>query len=200
MSPTVRQTTMLGLLAFCLAGVAANRWMFLQASRTTAQQAEDDLQDVNRVAGYITAMRHRPAIAGSREIEIEELSQRIEQVAKEAHVASGSIVRIWPEPARRVADSPYLEKPIQVLLRNVDLKQIMSFLHGASSGSQALSVKSLRIVTPHHQDEAALWTAEVTLAYLIFQPPPSGNLGDSRRAGTSDNSERAVTPTPTDSQ
>lgn len=174
MNPTLRQAALLGLLALMLLGIAGWSYRHLDQQRRVAREASADLAEVQRFAQQIRAMRQRPAVAGSREMELNELTQRIERAAEEAQIAASSLVRIWPQPARRAGDSPYKEKPTQILLRHVTLEQLVGFLHHLSEGEGSnLTVQRLRIVAPRHNEHGDRWTVETTVTYLIYSPPSS---------------------------
>lgn len=177
MTPTLRLATLLGVLCLILAGLAAWSFADMAEKKHVTHDAAADLAEVKKLAERIIEVRDQPAIAGSYELELDELTRQIEEAADKAELPGGSLVRIWPEAARRVGDSPYKEKPTQILLRQVTLRQITIFLHELSNSESGLNVQSLRVVAPHRDVEDDTWTAEATITYLIYSP----NTETSRR-------------------
>ena len=86
-------------------------------------------------------------------------------------------MRIWPEPARRVGDTAYKQKPTQVILHKLTLQQLIRFLHTLTGPDTGLHVASLRLTTPRGHDTTNIWNAETTITYLIYAPiEPSVSL------------------------
>ncbi len=170
MTPTLRLATLLGFLCLILAGLAAWSFADMADKKRVAQNAAADLSEVKKLAERIIEVRDQPAIAGSYELELDELTRQIEEAADKAELPGGSLVRIWPEAARRVSDSPYKEKPTQILLRQATLRQITIFLYELSNSESGLTVQSLRIVAPHRDVKDNTWTSEATITYLIYDP------------------------------
>ena len=95
--------------------------------------------------------------------------------------ATGAILRIGPQPPRRLADSVYLEKPTQVSVRQLTLQQLITFLHDLSDDSSNLWVPSLRIRSSQVATVAGRWDAEMTVSYLIYSPiQPAGTGGQNQ--------------------
>ena len=144
-------------------------------ARKAAELASRDLVECERLAEQIERLRQRPALAGSKELQLTELARRIEGAAKDSQVPPGSIVRIWPQQARRLEDSVFKEKPTQVLLRSVGMPQLIRFLHKLATDGSGLHVKSIRLVAPRDQLADQRWTAEATLTYLVYAPKAQVN-------------------------
>lgn len=155
----------------------------LASSRQAALEASDDLATCRKLATRIQALRQKPSVAGTRELEPTELSKQIEEAAKGAGIPAERLVRVWPEQARRVGNSPYKEKPTQVLLRGVSVQQTVTMLHALASSDSGLQVKSLRVIAPREGERADGWTVETTVASLIFAP---GGDAATRRGDSSD--------------
>jgi hypothetical protein len=199
--------TRLGLATIAAGLVLALMWGYtrLSESRGAALEAAADLARCRQLAGRIEALRRRPAVADAREREANDLARRIERAAEEAEFPDGSIERIEPEPARRVGESPYKEKPTHVRLRKVTLRELFTFLHALSSdgtddvevsddgGSPAapppapspgLRVRSIHLSAPPGEQAPDGWTVEATLAHLVYDPKaPAGSSGGSTGSG-----------------
>ena len=192
-----RTLPLLSLPLLAVAGVNAWCWSTLQSSRQSATDAERDVASCRQLADDIVRLRKRPAIAGSREMELTELSKRMEEAARAAQVPAGGLVRISPEAARRLdragggsgyggaADVPYLEKPTTVLLSGVTLPQLAAFMYAVGTGPSALDVPSLRLSAPRDEEAGDRWSAEVEFSYLIYAPPDEPNGGSPANVATS---------------
>ena len=163
------------LASLFTADVAALR--LSTARQTTALQLQADFLTCKRLAARIEQLRKRTQIAGSREMELTELSRRFEQAANATNIPAESIVRISPEEARRLStasaggESMYLEKPVIIQLSGVGLAKLVRFLYVMSTDSSSMNVKSLRLTAPRHEEAIEKWAAEVSFSYLIYSPP-----------------------------
>jgi hypothetical protein len=172
-----------GLAALIVSLVAINLWAWsvLAQQRQTADIAQRDAQTCQDLALRIKRLKDKPMVAGSHEIELTELSKRIEQSAINSQIPTSALVRISPESARRAGDSLYLEKPTTVLLEGVGLRELARFLYAMSNGPAAMDVQSLRLTAPREQENGDQWTAEVTLSYLIYAPKPENSGTPNKR-------------------
>jgi hypothetical protein len=152
----------------------------MDRSRSEAQRAQTDAALCQKLSNDILELQKKPAIAGTREQATEELAARIESAAKQSGIGADSLASIAPEPAVRVGDSDYLEKATSVQLREVTLNQLAGLFGEISSEGSGLQIKSLRLTAPpqdlsteHKSSE--LWSAEFSIAYLIYSPPPKAS-------------------------
>lgn len=159
--------------------MAATGWAFMRLAdrRTAAQDAADQLAEAQQLIAQIEALREKPVLAGVQEMPPTDLAQLIEQAAQQARLDTAQIVRIWPEPARRLGETPYRQKPTQLLLRNVSLEQLTRFLLQLVQGPYQLRVSGLRLSAPRSLAAGGAgdsggnrWVAEVTLTYLLYSP------------------------------
>jgi hypothetical protein len=172
-----RRGMLLGVLAAgLLVMVGCCHWQ-LGAARAAAAAAADDTADCERRVLRIRQLRGKPTLAGLQEVEMTELARKIEQTALAKQIPAQSLLRVSPEAARRLGDSPYKEKPTQLVLRMVTLRQLIGFLHAVSSEGCGLQVKSIRLTAPREQEIGDRWTAEVTLTYLVYAPPAESQGG-----------------------
>jgi len=132
--------------------------------------ARADYEKCLRCAEKIEALKKRPKIAAGHERLHAETTGLIEQAAEKAGVPAGSLVRITPEPPRRLADTVYKEKPTRILLKKVTLKQIVLLVHGLIGADKKLHANFIRITAPRADDTGGLWTAELVVTYLIYEP------------------------------
>ena len=172
-----RLSVLLSVLFVLLAVVAGWSHGLMSRARSRAQAARDDLKECYRLAAEVEGAKRRPALAAEHERVTTEVTGLIEEAAKGARIATEKIERITPQAARRLGDTVYTEKPTQVVLQDVTLKQAVEFLHGLASSGRGLFPKSLRIVAPRREDAADLWTAEAVVTYLIYDPPDTTREG-----------------------
>jgi len=172
---TRRVTILMLLLAVGACLALAWSCAYMSDRRRAALVAFADLGKCYEMAGRIEALNKLPTMAIEHELLAAETTGLIEKAARSAGVPAAGLVRITPEAPVRLADTAYKEKPTQVLLRNVTLKQLVTLVHKLACANQALHPKSIRIAAPRAEETANRWTAEVVLTYLIYDPP---NLTD----------------------
>jgi predicted Zn-dependent peptidase len=171
---------LLSVLLALLVLAAAWSYGMLARSRAAATGARADLEECRRLAAEIEGAAKRPALAAEHERVVTEVTGLVEEAAKFAQIPPEKIERITPEAARRVGDSVYTEKPTQVVLQDVTLKQVVELLHRLAASGRGLTPKSLRIVAPRGEDAGDLWTAELVVTYLIYDPPDTQRGGSIR--------------------
>ena len=159
--------TSLALLVSALALTAHGR---LRSARARAAEARERLVRSEDLLARIDGLSQRPQRASREEIAVSELTRRIEAAARAASIGAESLYRIEPEPARRTADGPYLEKPTRVELRGIGLAPLLDFLETLGGEPGELTVTSLRLQAPHSERLGDTWDVEATLTYLIYSP------------------------------
>ncbi len=137
--------------------------------RGAASRSEEDLAACRRLVGEIQSLRSGPTVAWAKDVGVQELGQRIQQASTAAGLDPASLQSVSPQPARRVGDSPYLDKPTALSFRGVALPSLVTMLVSLTRES-ALSVRDLRLRAPAGDEAGALWDAEVTLTYLLYSP------------------------------
>lgn len=167
------QLTWIGALA-ALACLGAWSRSQLAAGRQAAQAAAEDLAECQRLADEITRLGTRPQKASLEARSATELAKLVEQSAQAAALPQQALVQIDPQPARRVGETAYREQATRLELRDVTLRQLVTFLHGLSHDDLGMEVSDLRLRAPRDdksvQPTDETWTAEVTLTHLIFAP------------------------------
>lgn len=129
-----KQRPVVLLLGLLVVSLLAAGWAYQQLSvqYDAARAAASDWSHAEHVGEQIRQLRLRPVIAGEQELQQAELAKRIESAARGAQMSSTQVVRIWPETARRVGQTSYKEKPTQLLLRSMTLRQLVTFLQALS--------------------------------------------------------------------
>jgi hypothetical protein len=167
-----RRSGVLVIILACLL-VAASLYCYLHMveQAAAADAARLELQTCREMAQAIRQRRSRPAAISSSEPLANETIGLIERHAQAAGIPPASLIRISPDPHRRVDDSAYKEKPTQIFLRAVTIEQLIQLVHGIDSEVGGLSAQAIRLSAPRADDTGALWNAEVTVAYLFYDPP-----------------------------
>ena len=164
--------SLLGLLLMLACG-----WSYAQlaAAREGKLAVEADCREGQRLAGELRQMQSQPALASGAERQAEELARQIEAANQKAGIDPRNLISIRPEPAQRVGESVYKAKPTQVQLKNVTLQQLAGFLYALTGPGSQLAAPSLRVTAPREADTLETWTAEVTVSYLLYDPPRQDN-------------------------
>jgi hypothetical protein len=165
-----RRLILATLILFALAAADLVCYWEFSESQSYAFRAIHDADKCGQMAARIILLRSKPTLAGAVEQAPEELARRIESTANALGIEGDNLASIEPDPAVRVADTSYLEKPTTVQLRQVTLAQLIDLLCGISESGQNLQIKALRLTSPPHEDEGGRWSAELTVTYLIYSP------------------------------
>jgi len=176
-NPPRRKGILIGVMVamFTIAALWNANWMFRQ--RALAQRASVDLAESQQLAAAIASLREQPAVASDEVMGVQALGTKIVAASQRARLNIGEDDQavsefIYPQPPRRMGDSPYMIKPTALTLREISLEQLVTFLYHLTDEA-GLSVRDLRLRTPHSATSEHLWDAEATLTYLIYTPPES---------------------------
>jgi len=166
-----RQTVLIAVLAAMLAVAAAWTYDEMATQRQAAHNAAADLASCRQLAEKIQEYTKIPTFALEGSTQDNTITGAIESAARTADIDPSCLDRIMPERPRRLGDTVYKETPTHVLLKNVTLKQLVTLIHTATADGQGLAARAIRINAPRPEDTGPLWMAELTLTYLIYDPP-----------------------------
>ena len=169
MTPRRRQAVAIGVLLAMGIGGAAWSVDWMLGRRQAARYASEDLAACRALTCEIASLRQKPKVATTEAMGAGELGQRIQAASRQAGMGEASIEGIYPQPARRMGDSPYVQKPTVLALRGVSLPQVAAFLYHLSADG-GLSVRDLRLRSPHSEAPQDTWDAEVTVTVLVYSP------------------------------
>lgn len=175
MNELKRQRILVSVLVGLLCVTAYWNHGRLRQSQAAVMSGRESLQDCRDAAQTIRMLRRRPAMAGSQEMQLTEITRRIEQAVQTAGASANDIMLIRSQPPRRVEDTVYKEKPTQVTLRQVTLQEVVRFLHELTGDDSGLRAGNLRLTAPRDQQTGDTWSVEVTLTYLIYAPQAGAN-------------------------
>jgi len=178
--------TIAGLLAALLLAAGWGVW-HARGKAAALRSAQAQLVEISALADEIEALRQKPARIDAEEMPVQDLTRLIERAAAAAGIEPQQLVRIWPEPARRIAETDYKEKTTSLLLRDASLEQTLRLVHaltqgpvasvgGASKGA-SLGVPSIRLTAPRRDTTDNRWHVELTINYLLYAPPAPGSPG-----------------------
>lgn len=167
-----RMTLYVVALYALLATAAGSSIHHLLQERAAARAAAIALSECRRHEAHILRLRARPALATDQERGSTDVSAPIEAAAKAAGIPADRLVRISPETARRVGETPYKEKPTRAFLRNVSLQEVVTMAHRLVGEDGGFDLKSLRLDAARGET-AGRWSAELVLVYLIYEPAQS---------------------------
>jgi len=168
-----RQAALVGSMLVLLALAAGWSALRMADQRGVAEAGARSLAESRRVAERIEALRDQDAVASADRDSArqeENLAQRIDQAAQAVGLVGDWRRGIDHKPARRVGDSPYTRKPAVLLTRGLTLDQLGALTHELTYDSP-LTVTELRLTTPSGEAQGNRWDADVTLTYLIYDPP-----------------------------
>jgi hypothetical protein len=160
-----------GLLAAGLVGINAWAYSRLKEQRAAVAAAAEELHQCQRLAAALGRLRGPSIPAGSKPIQPNDMIRWIEQSAQHAQVSMDHLVKIWPEPVKRIGHSRLKQAPTQLQLRSVDLQQLITLLHHLSSEARGLQVTMIRLAADQDNPQGnELWTAEATVTYVFDEP------------------------------
>ena len=179
------RTQVLGFIVFlslCSALVAYGR---LEKSRANALADERDLRSVHHDLADIVQATGGLQIAGGRLDNPSELTRRLGSAAVIAGVRD-QLVDIDPGSPAKVGNSEYSELPVILRFEKITLQQLTVFFHQLSVNDPGSRAKTIELTPPEASGSLAsrsaapaslrgeeLWTADVTVAYLMLPPPES---------------------------
>lgn len=174
---TINRTASLCILgAALLIFINLIAFQLYRSQRQAAMQAADELIVCRKLIADIQAMQQKPSLTAANPLQTSELTRRIEQAGQAAGFLTGpngNLVRIWPEPARQVAQSPFQQRPTRIVLRQVSLKQVIQFMHRLTENDPTLRWQNIRLSAPRGEETGDRWSVEATLVYDVFVPPSS---------------------------
>jgi hypothetical protein len=170
-----------GLLAFVL--VAADMWSYfaMTHAKDQANLAAHNADLCQRMSEQIITLQAKPVVADTQEKAFERLTRRIEAAARQEGIGEDNhLASIGPEPAGRVADTVYLEKPTTIQIREATLSQVVGLICRLALDGSGLRIKALRLSAPPRKENTDLWSAELTVTYLIYAPLPAQQFNSER--------------------
>lgn len=172
-----RSKTQLAVTLALAASIALTFWRYQdwRAAQAAVEVARENLNRCQDLAEQIREVQQRPTMAALEETSITTLATVVESAAERARIPKSAIIRVEPQPMRRIGETDYKEQASLVEMRAVSLQQLIQLLHTLLTEQSELDVGSLRLSAPRYDvepnaDAIETWLVEVTLTYLIFAP------------------------------
>ena len=166
-------------LVIILALLVALLWSYghFRGAREAAALAAGDSEICRQMASRIEQLKTRARAAGSGSMDQTDLHLRGQEALAQIGMDARHLVQVTPQEPRRVGQTAYKEVPRQFVLQDVTLRQLVGFLLFMTEDRPSLQVRSLRLHGPRDgMPGGAQWSAEVTLCYLIYEPPTAINV------------------------
>jgi len=132
-----------------------------------------DLSTWRNARDQIENLRQQLSRSGSSASAQDQMTKTIELAADRSSIPRAQIAHVWPESPHAMGESSLQEQPTEVLLRQVTMRQLVTFLHGVLEQDPTFHVRTIRLSKPPHDDAAESWTVEVVIAAIIDQPQSS---------------------------
>ncbi len=179
MTSKARTTFSISVLAVCV--VVAVTWSFtaLLDGSDDAARAAADYSTVQVSARHLEAAR---TAGGTSRTTAAELPTKLDQAMKTAEIDSEDLVRITPQPPRRLGTTGLREMPSQLVFRQLTLAQVLTFITALSPAGSELTVRDLHLTLPGETvgtGTDAGWNVELTVSYVNESQP----AGDPRTTG-----------------
>jgi hypothetical protein len=149
----------------------ANGWSFswMLRQRSAADAAAVDAAACQGLERLIADMRRQSTLVSAQSIESQELGERIDAAAKQSDLNLNLLQGVFPEPAVRVGNLPYVEKPTTLTFRKVEARTLATFLFHLTNSS-GLTLRHLHLRTPHGNTGSTLWDVDATITCLVYAP------------------------------
>lgn len=145
----------------------------LMSKSQALRDAAENLETCQTLAADIAKARQAPSRAVAKASSSMEITKQIEEAARSMNLPATTIVVIEPQAPRRIPESPYKLRVIQVDLKPLLLPEVIALLHHILQSDPTLVVSSLRLSSSARTNDTAAveaWTPEVTLTNLIYDP------------------------------
>jgi hypothetical protein len=161
------------LLLLLLVFSAGGGYWYYAANTARLDSAAENLNNCKKLAAEITQTRLAPVRARLATWSQDDLGTVVEKAAADAQLERDRILRIDPQPEKRLGKTDYLEQATEVELLRVTLRQLVDFIYNVTSSDDQLEVTTLRLRTPHEATGEATpeqWLADVVLTQRIYAP------------------------------
>ena len=155
-------------------------WQRLDASHDAARRAGEELAECERLAARIAQLSDRPGAGSDQAVAAAagtDLARSIEQLASQCSMPPDAVVRIVPEAARRVEGIDYREERTSVVLRSVNIAQVIRLLHAMSRSNPGLIAEGLVLSAGPAEEAAGTWNVEIRFVHSVYAPSASPSSG-----------------------
>jgi hypothetical protein len=168
------RTTQLLLVTLLIGAVACGfAYARLRNNRDAAGAAREDVLKSKAALDEIIDASSGGARAASANLDQSELNRRLRDAAQTAGIAQ-KLVSIEPGQPNRIPNADYNEMLVFLRLEPVSLKQLVTFLHELGTSDRSCRARNIELRTPT-ENSADTWSADITMAYLIYSPREEGS-------------------------
>ena len=154
------------------AAVVTCYWSYSQ-NKTKLKNSLTNVANCECLAAEIEKSRHAPQRARLTTKTADDLGALVEKAAADSQIARDRVLRIDPQPAKRIGKTDYLEQSTELELLAVDLRQLTDLLYKLASSDGELTIGTVRLRTPHEPEQSTgkeLWLADIILTQRIYAP------------------------------
>lgn len=166
-----KRTILLVLLLISAAASTVAAWSRLDSYRSRAAVRREDLSDCRMKFATIDSKSTMTGGTAADEVSIDRrLARAATSVSLDQQLASTDFGN-----AVRISDSNFTQTPVYVRLNAVSMKQMVGFLLELSAKDNAVRTTDIDltpplVAAPGRDNGTDLWTADVTLDYVLFSP------------------------------
>jgi hypothetical protein len=170
---TSRVRRLLWLWPVVLASAVGMTYWHYRMCIQRLDMASTSYRSCQQLAVEISEARQAPQHAQLETRSLDDLGSSIEKAATKAQLERDRVLRIDPQPGKRLGKTDYLEQATEVELVNVTLQQLVEFLFNVAESGEQLQVHTIRLRTPHSPDASGgdeLWLADAVLTQRVYAP------------------------------
>lgn len=145
----------------------------LQASRRGMTEAADQVRECLQLAESIRELRPTDSADVSAKSTPGDLAKRIEAIVREPQLSGVQLVRVDPQPPKRIPDSAYSQRTTQVELRNLQLRQFVMLLDALRREGAQSQVRRIHLQSPVRETASngpETWAIEMVLTDRVLTP------------------------------
>ena len=161
------------LAGFLLASTVVS-FVRCRESYLSCRDAARNLDRCRELADAMVRLRSMPRVASQPSVpeSVEDFASRVEKAARRAGIPREAILRVDPQPLRRIGETSYQERVVFLELHAVTVRQVITLLATLLGESNLFHVRNLRLTAPGGPDNTLpeRWHAEITLTNLVFAP------------------------------
>jgi hypothetical protein len=152
-------------------------WSYNRMNEAHARATEDGnaWAQSQSLATRIRTLRDQPTLADDHAMQKEDMTRRIADAVAASSMDERRLIAIEHQAARRIGRTAYLEAPTRLAFRDVTLPRVLTMLDALTMNDSRLQVSYLRLAAPRREADPSRWTVDVTVTYLIYEPPMQQN-------------------------
>lgn len=173
MNPHNRPVILVGVLLVLLALAAGWSTLRMLDRAQAARTAAADLAAYKQLASEIERLRDNDDVkqlGGDAAAREQLIADRVTQAGQKLGLRGQWWQDTIHKNAQRVGNTSYVRKPAVLYTSGLTLDQLTALLHELTYDSP-LTAQELTLRTPPGEDPGDRWDANITLTYLLYEPP-----------------------------